>query len=72
MELRDDIENAREDALIERLRTSQNERKIWLRDRIQGEWSEEEVMSLDKTSITDRLFGGGFLTFNKANDKKGK
>ena len=72
IELRDDIDNAQEDSLTERLQNSQNERKIWLRDRIQGEWSEDEVMSLDKTSITDRLFGGGFLSFNRANDKKGK
>lgn len=72
VEIRDDIENGQEDSLTERLQTSQNERKTWLRERIQGEWSEEEVMTLDKTTITDRLFGGGFLSFNRANDKKGK
>lgn len=68
VELRDDVEDANEKALSDRLKKAQDGRRNWLNERSAANWMEIKREPIEKISVRERLFG---TMFNKP-DKKDK
>ncbi len=68
VELRDDVEDANEKALSDRLKKAQDGRQNWLNERFAANWMEIKREPIEKISVRERLFG---TMFNKP-DKKDK
>ncbi|WKZ36718.1 MAG: prephenate dehydrogenase [Anaerolineales bacterium] len=69
LELRNDIEDANEQALKDRLEQAQDGRRTWLNERFAANWTGVKRAPIEKISIKERLFG---TMFNKPDDKKTK
>lgn len=69
LELRNDIEDANEPALKDRLEQAQDGRRTWLNERFAANWTGVKRAPIEKISIKERLFG---TMFNKPDDKKTK
>ncbi|MDP1779771.1 MAG: hypothetical protein Q8K73_05820, partial [Anaerolineales bacterium] len=67
-DLRDDIEDAKEGSLKDRLKKAQEGRQNWLNELFTANWMEMKTVPVEKISVKERMFG---TMFNRA-DKKDK
>ena len=56
--LRDDIENGKDDVLMDRLQAAMTGRKNWMNERTLANWVEMQREPVDYPSMSDRLMGG--------------
>lgn len=59
--LRDDIENADEDGIAERLEQALEGRNRWFRERLAADWQETTQRPIDMPTFAERFFGTGFI-----------
>jgi len=69
VELRYDVEDANEKALKDRLKSAQDGRQNWLKERSAASWMEVKREPVEKVSMSERLLGS---LFSKPKDKKEK
>lgn len=69
VELRYDVEDANEKALKDRLKTAQDGRQNWLKERSAASWMEARRQPVEKIPMSERLLG---TFFSKPKDKKEK